>query len=123
TWQQMVGGHDPKNLVATVKNQTIPSGTAVGRMTIALPGGNSANEGVVYIMMGTTGTNFQLQDGTSLNPGSNSLANRSIGLFKTRNGGLSWTHVMLAENNPDRPDERPSFENLLAVCQHASQLR
>ncbi|HEV3081146.1 MAG TPA: FG-GAP-like repeat-containing protein [Gemmataceae bacterium] len=122
TWQQIVGGHDPKNNVAVVKNQTIPSGTAVGRITIALPGGGSANEGIVYFMMGTPGTGSPLNDGTSLNPAANTLANRSIGVFKTRNGGLSWTHVMLTENNPDEPNEMRSFENIFTLGQEASDV-
>jgi hypothetical protein len=124
SWQQILGGHDPKNAVASVRNQTIPSGATVGKVTVALPSGTKANEGIVYIMMGTVGTGFILLDGTSFNPGTESLANRSIGVFKTRNGGLSWTHVMLAEDNPDEAGEGTAqhFENLFTLGQESNEV-
>jgi hypothetical protein len=97
TWQQIVGGHDPKSALNIVRNQTIPPGpnatmTGIGRVTIALPTTRIGDEGIVYVMMGSAGAS-----GTSLNPKATSLTSSDIGVYKTRNGGLSWTHVMLKE--------------------------
>src|SRR5205807_889215 len=126
TWQQIIGGHDPKNAVATINHQTIPSGAAVGRLTIAIASGHTSNEQIVYIMMGTPppGTANPLNDGTSFNPGATGLADNAIrvGLYKTRNGGLSWTPIMLKENNPDESSERRSFENLFTLGHEASDV-
>jgi hypothetical protein len=102
TWQQIVGGHDQKNNFAVVPNQTIPpnsntAATGIGRITIGLPTGRTGDEGIVYVMIATPGNGDQISDGNSFNPKGTSLGSSDIGIYKTRNGGLSWTHVMLKE--------------------------
>ncbi len=129
TWQQIVGGHDPMNSVEVVRNQTILSGTGVGRVTIALPTGSPNQEGIVYVMMSTPGSGSPppssvpgANDGTSFHQGATGQTGDTpdIGLFKTHNGGLSWTHVMLKENVPDEPNEKRSFENLSTLGREGS---
>jgi hypothetical protein len=119
TWQQIVGGHDPKNAVAVVRNQTLPPGpgstqtdaTKIGKVLIALPTGRPSDEGIVYVMMVTAGSGNPLDDGTSLNEKGDTLANSDDGIYKTSNNGLSWTHVMIREDVPIQNNLR-HFVNL-----------
>ncbi len=101
TWLQIPGGHDPlTNSGIKVLNQTIPTGTGVGRVTIALPTTRASDEGVVYIFIATPGTAQVLSDGTSQNKQQTSITPTGVGLYKSVNGGLSWTGVMLKESVP-----------------------
>jgi photosystem II stability/assembly factor-like uncharacterized protein len=121
TWKQIFGNHDPLDdksqpglRVADVRNQTIPVGPSVGRVTIALPRGpaESVDENVVYVMMSTPGSGLVFADGNSMGLDQTGTTS-SIGVFKTSNSGLSWTHVMLKEESPDDSNERaPRFVNL-----------
>jgi hypothetical protein len=107
TWQQIVGGHDPKG--GEVLHQKIPAandGTSdVGQVLIALPGqtetlgpdgvvhpeGRVNEDGTVYVFIDNR-TAVSEDEKTAQN------LDRVTGVFKTTNGGLSWTHVMLREN-------------------------
>jgi hypothetical protein len=110
TWQSIVGGHDPKqaqpgNPGAVVLRQFLPprlnspqgsqdgDGTIVGKVLIALPSENTG-EDVAYVFIANPTTQGSITDGGS--QGLTANDNR-FGLYKTRNGGLSWTHVMLRE--------------------------
>ncbi len=101
TWLQIPGGHDPlTNSGVKVLNQTIPTGLTVGRVTIALPTTQSSDNGIVYVFIATPGNGQVIDDGTSLNKQGTALTANSVGLYKTVNGGLSWTGVMLRESVP-----------------------
>ena len=101
TWLQIVGGHDPlTNSGIKVLNQTIPSGTTVGRVTIALPTTRAADDGIVYVFIATPGSGDPTNDGTSQNKQQTTISPPGVGLYKTVNGGLSWTAVMLKESVP-----------------------
>jgi hypothetical protein len=111
-WNQIIGGHNFRNAQYIIRNQTIPFGDTVGRVTIALPpkiageisDPSSPGTQVVYIKMDTTGNgNFELNDGTSMNvqaSGNGQTAVNGQGLFKTRDGGRSWSPIMVRELEP-----------------------
>jgi hypothetical protein len=101
TWLQIPGGHDPlTNSGVQVLNQTIPTGTGVGRVTLAVPTVRSTDEGVVYVFIATPGTGQVINDGTSQHKQQTTITPTGVGLYKTVNGGLSWTGVMLKESVP-----------------------
>jgi hypothetical protein len=76
TWDQIVGGDNP-----AVPNNTLPTGTTVGRVTIAIGGGRVGDERYVYVLM-------------------DSLAGLP-GLYRTKDNMLNWTKVMLREDLPN----------------------
>jgi hypothetical protein len=107
SWQQIVGGHDPKGGV--VLHQKIPAandGTSdVGQVLIALPGETEAigPDGLVHPQgrVGDEGTVYAFIDnrkGAVLSFTTGANLDNCTGIFKSSNGGLSWTHVMLREN-------------------------
>jgi hypothetical protein len=125
TWQQIVGGHNQQNVFFVIRNQTIPSGTGVGKVVIGLPQTPTPNESIAYIMMATAsaGTNWQ-DDGTSMSihlTGNGANPNISIGVYKTKDGGLSFTPVMLRENSP-LPMQFIHFVNLFTLGHEAGNI-
>jgi hypothetical protein len=107
TWLQQAGGHDTKG--TAVLHQKIPVGTDttfdIGEVKIALPGqtetigpdgkihpvGRPGDEGIAYAFINNRKAPEQSEDSTA------NLDNET-GIFKTKTGGQSWTHVMLREN-------------------------
>ena len=121
TWLQIVGGHDPLSGVIRVQNQTIPTGTTVGRVTLALPTTRTADEGTVYVFIATPGTGDPTNDGTSQNKQQVTITPTGVGLYKTVNGGLSWTAVMLKESVPTGTNPE-HFVNLFLDGNEASDV-
>src|SRR5262249_12672530 len=125
SWFETVGGHDPKNgLVLTWSPQNnngptgidstklpsapnYPNGGAmqIGRVTISQATDRPESEPIIYLLIGRprvagtgnafTPTFFDRGQTSEVQP---PALNTSWGLYKTKNGGLSWTHVMLREN-------------------------
>jgi hypothetical protein len=107
SWIQQAGGHDTKG--AAVLHQTIPIGTSttydIGEVKIALPGqfevigpdgkihpeGRPQDDGIAYVFIDNRKAVMQSDDTTA------NLDNQT-GIFKTRTGGQSWTHVMIRQN-------------------------
>jgi FG-GAP-like repeat/Bacterial Ig-like domain len=88
TWFQMIGGQDP------IPNNTLPFGTAVGKITIGLPTTKSQDEGILYVLISNA-----VAVGSQLDGGSTTTPNL-YGLYKSKDTGLNWTHVMLKESEP-----------------------
>ncbi len=84
TWEQIVGGDNQ-----AVTNGTIPSGTSVGRVTVAQGSGRVGDERFVYVLMSNP-------------PNSTDQFNQGsyLGLFKSKDNMLNFTKVMLKEPNP-----------------------
>lgn len=104
TWLQQVGGHDQPRVLRQLlppalnsDNGAARDGHIVGRVTIALATGRVADDGVVYVLIGNPTPMGSFTDGGT---GGKSGTDNRLGLYKTKNGGLSWTHVMLRENHP-----------------------
>jgi hypothetical protein len=101
TWFQWTGGTNP-----FVLNDTLPTGAAVGRITLAIPETQVQADGVVYALIsdatpfGTTGATADGGNtrGSAIadNQGNTDLS----GLYKSKNGGSDWTHVMLRQSVP-----------------------
>src|SRR5262249_35712544 len=101
TWLQIPGGHDPLTASGIkVLNQTIPTGVTVGRVTLAVPTSRASDEGVVYAFIADAATGGTLNDGRSPNRQQVTITPTGVGLYKSVNGGLSWTGVMLKESVP-----------------------
>jgi hypothetical protein len=125
-WQQIVGGHNQQNVFFVIRNQTIPSGVGVGKVLIALPPVPTPGEQIAYIMMATaaTGGNDWQNDGTSMNPqqvGNGANPNITIGLYKTKDEGLSFTPIMIRENSPQR-NQFIHFVNLFVLGHEAGNI-
>jgi hypothetical protein len=88
TWSQIVGGVNAASL--GIPNDTLPFGTTVGRVTLALGTGRATDQSYVYVLMGTpppsTSSQGVIDTGTFL------------GLFKSKNGGDDWTHIKLRQD-------------------------
>ena len=85
TWERDVGGANP-----TIPNDTIPTGTTVGRVTVAIGTGAVSYEKYVYVMMGTP---------PLANPGINVFdAGVLLGIYKSLDNMLDWTKIMLKQN-------------------------
>jgi hypothetical protein len=86
SWVLQVGGDNPR-----IPNDTIPTGTSVGRVTVALGVGNLSEERYVYVLMSSPpgNPNPSLTDEGEL-----------LGLFKSSDNMLDFTKVMLKENEP-----------------------
>ncbi len=85
TWQQIVGGANPN-----IPNDTIPTGTSVGRVTIAIGTAAVSYEKYVYVMMGTP---------PLANPAVNVFdAGVLLGIYKSLDNMLDWTKIMLKQN-------------------------
>lgn len=91
-------------LTGGVENRGLPPlnpyGTNIGRVTLALATGRFTEQGTVYALIvnpripGDAAT--ELHD--IFNPGGATQGRFATGLYKTDNGGLDWTKVMLREN-------------------------
>ncbi|HLJ97755.1 MAG TPA: DUF4214 domain-containing protein [Gemmataceae bacterium] len=142
SWFQVVGGHDPKNGLVTwsplnnngptgIDSTKLPSapgypnggGLAIGRVTIAQAQDNVADEGTLYVLMGRPpASQGSFEDRQQKSETDNGLAN-SFGLYKSKNGGLSWTHVMLRENVPTTNPAKPrNWLNLFTLGFEASSV-
>ena len=135
SWFQVVGGHDPKNGLVNwsplnnngptgIDSTRLPSactypnggGLAIGRVSIGQAQGRVQDEPVLYVFIGrppsAQGDFTDRQDKSEVG---NGLAD-SFGLFKSKNGGLSWTHVMLRENVPTSMPNKPrNWLNLIGL--------
>jgi hypothetical protein len=140
TWIEIIGGHDPGNpfKVWSPQNNNGPTGIdstklpsapnfpnagaiAIGRVTIGLASSRVADEQVVYVFMGrppsSQGSYGDIQQSSEVS----TALGESFGLFKTKNGGLSWTHVMLRENVPI-PNKPRNWLNLFTMGHEAAQV-
>jgi hypothetical protein len=84
TWHQYLGNATPG-----LPNDALPSGTAVGRVTLAIATGKASNEDIYYVMIGTVPG--------AATPGQVNLG-QFAGLYKSKNAGLDWTKVMLRQD-------------------------
>src|SRR5262249_46885387 len=87
SFSQVVGGKGRNGY--SIANSTLPTGTGVGVVKIAMSSGRIGNEGTVYVLVGTV-------------PGSNTPPNVDLGgysgLYKTSDGLNNFTKVMLKQN-------------------------
>jgi hypothetical protein len=101
-WTNLKGGTDPR-----VLNDTLPSGVTVGRVTLAQGSTRVTDQNDIYVLVATPppaavrgvidyGTAFGSNQQGYNSPGSKGI----YGLYKTKDGGANWTHVMLRENIP-----------------------
>ncbi len=88
SWDQPLGGN------AGIAKSTLPSGVTLGRVTVAISGGRSGDEGIVYVLIGTP-------------PGNNTPPNVDFGtfsgLYKTSNNFLNYTKVILRQDTSPTP--------------------
>jgi photosystem II stability/assembly factor-like uncharacterized protein len=143
SWLQVIGGHDSKNgtVVWSPTNNNGPTGIAstelpsapdypsgggsnIGHVTIALAQSNPQFETTMYVYIGTppaaSGSSFM--DTNQKSEIDKGLQN-SFGLFKSKNGGESWTHVMLRENVPSvMPPDPRVWLNLFTMGHEASDV-
>src|SRR5207247_10493651 len=89
TWDLIVGGNNP-----SIPNNTLPTGTTVGRVTLALGAGRVGDEPNVYVLMA--------QPPNPPTPGFIGQG-RMLGLFKSKDNLLNFTKVMLRQNIFDPP--------------------
>src|SRR6185369_663458 len=86
SWKQVLGGGEP-----AVPNNTLPSGMALGRVTVAIGQGRLGDEATMYVNIGalpaSPGFIGTYDTGTSI-----------AGLYKSKDNGQNFTHVMLKEN-------------------------
>jgi hypothetical protein len=88
SWQAVKGGNN-----ASIPNNTLPSGTGVGRVTLAEAPGPTPNIATYYVLIANP-TTATPATGGSVNYGSFS------GLFKSSDGGLNFTKVLLTQFDP-----------------------
>jgi hypothetical protein len=92
TWTQKVGGNN-----SAIPNNTLPTGINVGRVTVAVGTGRPSDEPYVYVLIANpppaTQTPGQFDQGSGI-----VLANNVAGLYKTKDGLLNFTKVMLKQN-------------------------
>jgi photosystem II stability/assembly factor-like uncharacterized protein len=139
SWRQVVGGHDPKNSFAhwsplntngpkSVISTKLPSATdypsagplQIGKVLVTLAQDSIQDRSVVYVFIGRPpaggGKSYTDPQQTSE---INNQNDQSFGLFKTKNGGLSFTHVMLREFvNFD--NVTPQWRNLFTLGEEAT---
>jgi hypothetical protein len=104
TWDEIVGGDGSTT-------STLPAGSGVGRVTIAIAGGRVGEESTVYVLMGTPPP-----DGGTTPPSYN--LGSFLGLFKTSDGLLNFTKVMLRENVAS--PTLPKFQDINPLGNEAS---
>jgi hypothetical protein len=99
TWFLLQGG-------LHLSNSAIPIGTAVGKVTIALPETRVSDDGIIYALIsnptpfGSTGDAGTTQGSAIADAeGQTGVA----GLWKTKVHGDDWTHVMLRQSVPVAP--------------------
>jgi hypothetical protein len=104
TWDEIVGGDSSPT-------STLPSGTGVGRVTIAIASGRVGEESTTYVLVGnppptggTTPPNYDL--GTFQ------------GLYKTHDGLLNFTKVMLRQDVSTT--DLPKFQDINLLGNEAS---
>jgi photosystem II stability/assembly factor-like uncharacterized protein len=140
SWLQIVGGHDPKNGLVIwspinnngptgIQSTELPSamdypgggGTNIGRVTVSLGQSSPQAESTLYVLIGTPPTSpGSFRDADQKSEISVDVAN-SYGLFKSKNNGLSWTHVMLRENVPI-PNTPRHWINLFTMGHEATSV-
>src|SRR5207245_762080 len=98
-------------------------GLAIGRVTIAQAQDSVQDESIIYVLIGRPpATQGSFTDRQQKSETSNALTD-SFGLYKSKNGGLSWTHVMLRENVPTTmPDKGRNWLNLFTLGFEASSV-
>lgn len=84
SWAQLVGDN-----TAGIANDSLPSQTVLGRVTVAVGTADSTDDKYIYVMIASTGTGAAP---ASVNYGSFS------GLYKSSDNGLDWTKVMLEQD-------------------------
>jgi hypothetical protein len=104
TWDEIVGGDSSAST-------TLPSGGGVGRVTIAIAGGRVGEESTVYVLLGNP------PPAGGLTPPSYDLGTFQ-GLYKTSDGLLNFTKVMLRQNVAS--PTLPKFEDINLLGREAS---
>ena len=85
SWNQIVGGANS----ATIPNSSLPTGTSLGRVTVAIGDGRIGDESTVYVLIGTPPSSTTAPN---LNYGT------TFGLYKTSNNLFDFTKVELMQN-------------------------
>jgi hypothetical protein len=125
-WVKRSGGDNENSTFFDVRNQSIPAnflGTNVGKVLLAVPSVPTPGEQIVYVMMTTPSTGFPA-DGQSFNEkgtGNGASSSITIGLYKTRDAGRSYTPIMLRENVP-LASQPFHFANLFTMGHEASDV-
>ncbi len=105
SWAQVVGnnGNAPPN-AGSIPNDGLPTGTALGRVTVAIGGGTSFQDKYLYVLIADPAaavpTAPSLVDYGNGTAGNNIIAaNQTIsGLYKSSDNGLDFTQVGLMQN-------------------------
>jgi hypothetical protein len=101
-WTALKGNTDPR-----VLNDALPSGASVGRVTLAQGSANQSVQNYLYVLVASpppAATRGVADYGSSFGSnqqGPNSPGSKGIyGLYRSKDAGANWTHVMLRENVP-----------------------
>jgi hypothetical protein len=99
-----------------VSNSKIPTGTNVGRVTVAMGTGREGDENTVYALFGAPPSST---NSPNFNYGSDLAGNAGSALYKSSNNMLDWTNVMLTVNTSSTPGQ-PFFSNLTLLGGNAA---
>jgi len=109
TWFQQTGGVTP-----FVHNDTLPTGNNVGKIELAIPETRVQDDGIIYVMISDAVPFGSTTDAGSTRGSAiaDAAGNADLsGLYKSKNGGDDWTHVMLRQSVPI-PNNPNHFMNL-----------
>jgi hypothetical protein len=91
----------------SISNSTLPSGSGIGRVTVAMGTGREGDENTVYVLFGTPPTSTTAPN---FSYGGDYSGNAGTALYKSSNNMLDWTNVMLRINTGTQ--QLPSFSRL-----------
>jgi FG-GAP-like repeat len=104
SWAQVVGNNGNALVPGAIPNDGLPTGTGLGRVTVAIGGGTSTQDKYLYVLIANPDTvpptAPSLVDYGSGIAGNNILAtNQAVsGLYKSSDNGLDFTQVALMQN-------------------------
>ncbi len=99
TWIQIIGGLNPQLEMGT---GVLPSGTEVGRITLAKPTVRQSDSGIIYALIANA---TPLGGANGVDAGRSDAPNY-YGLYKSKDGGDNWTHVMLRQLVPSQTQHK-----------------
>ncbi len=102
TWTQVVGGDN-----AAIPNNTVPSGMGVGRVTLAEGSGRVGDEGTFYVMVANPPP--------AASPAGDFDEGTFMGLYKSKDGMLNFTKVMLEQDIAPPPPPMTSLHDFVPI--------